>query len=49
MSSKEHVHVWKHVQYPTPEEYNKVCKRLVEKYPNLRDTIGNGKYYVRLK
>jgi len=34
--------IWRHVQYPTPEEYNEVCKRLVEKYPNLRDTIGNG-------
>ena len=28
--------------HPTSEEYTSVCKRLVEKYPVLKDSCGNG-------
>ena len=31
-----------HTLYPTSEQYTTVCTRLVQKYPKLRDTIGNG-------
>ena len=35
-------HSIRHTQYPTPEEYNEVCKILIQKHPILKDTIGNG-------
>jgi len=38
--------VWKHTQFPTSEEYNGICQSLVQKHPDLKDTIGNG--YVSL-
>ena len=31
-----------HTERPTSEEYTTVCKKLISKYPVLRDTIGNG-------
>ena len=34
--------VWRHTQYPSPEEYNAVFKLIVQKHPILKDTIGNG-------
>ena len=34
--------VWRYTQYPSSEEYNAVCKLLIQKYPVLKDTIGNG-------
>ena len=34
--------VWNHTQYPSGDEYNTVCSMLVNKYPFLKDTIGNG-------
>jgi len=38
--------IWNHTQYPSGDEYNAVCTMLVNKYPILKDTIGNG--YVSL-
>lgn len=34
--------VWRHTQCPTPEEYNAVCKLLIQTHPILKDPIGNG-------
>ena len=34
--------MYQHTTYPTSEEYTTVCRRLVEKYPFLKDTVGNG-------
>ena len=34
--------MWEHTEYPKSEDYTKVCKVLVQKYPILKDTIGNG-------
>ena len=34
--------IWKDTQYPSGIEYNTVCSMLVNKYPFLKDTIGNG-------
>ena len=34
--------IWNHTQYPSGIEYNAVCSMLVNKYPFLKDTIGNG-------
>jgi len=34
--------MWKHTEYPKSDEYTKVCKALVQKYPILQDIIGNG-------
>jgi len=34
--------IWQHTQYPSSEDYNKICKMLVQKHPILKDTIGNG-------
>ena len=31
-----------HTEYPTSHEYNAVCQSLITKYPNIKDTIGNG-------
>lgn len=27
---------------PTSNDYNVVCKKLIDKYPALKDSIGNG-------
>ena len=34
--------IWKYTQYPTADDYNTICKLLVQKRPTLKDTIGNG-------
>ena len=34
--------MWRHTKYPTGDEYNAVCSMLVNEYPALKDTIGNG-------
>ena len=34
--------IWKDTQYPSGIEYNAVYSMLVNKYPFLKDTIGNG-------
>ena len=31
-----------HTSYPTSEEYTFVCRLLIEKYPFLKDKLGNG-------
>ena len=31
-----------YTQYPTPYEYQTVCKKLIQMYPNIRDPVGNG-------
>jgi hypothetical protein len=31
-----------HTRFPKSEEYNMVCLKLIERYPKLQDTIGNG-------
>jgi hypothetical protein len=31
-----------HTEFPTSAEYNGVCQALVEKYPTIKDTVGNG-------
>ena len=31
-----------HRPYPTSHEYTVICHRLVEKFPNLRDSVGSG-------
>lgn len=28
--------------YPTSDEYTSICKSLIEKYPVLKDSCGNG-------
>lgn len=42
--------IWNHTQYSTGDEYNAVCSVLVNKYPFLKNTIGNGyvsvQYYI---
>jgi len=30
--------------YPSSEQYTTVCRKLVEKYPTLRDPVGNKAY-----
>jgi len=39
-----HTHMTAHTIYPTSEQYNTVCKKLISKYPNLKDTEGKTKY-----
>jgi len=34
--------IWQCTQFPSSEDYSAVCKMLVQQYPILRDTIGNG-------
>ena len=29
-----------HTRYPTPEQYTTICNKLIEKFPNLKDTVG---------
>lgn len=29
-------------RFPVSEDYTSVCRRLIEKYPQLQDVIGNG-------
>ena len=31
-----------HTRYPSSEQYNEVCRRLVGLFPNLKDSIGSG-------
>ena len=33
-----------HTIYPTSEQYTTICKKLIAKYPNLKDTQGKTKY-----
>lgn len=37
-----------HTIYPTSEQYTTVCKKLIAKYPNLRDTKGKTKYVSKI-
>ena len=30
--------------FPTSEQYTTICKKLIEKYPSLKDTEGTTKY-----
>ena len=32
--------VWGYTHYPTGEQYNTICAKVVSKYPVLKDTIG---------
>ncbi len=34
--------VLQHTKYPSSEQYNKVCERLVTKFPNLQDNRTGG-------
>lgn len=40
------VPMYQQTMYPRSDEYTIVCKKLVEKYPVLKDSCGNG--YVSL-
>lgn len=40
-------HILVHTNRPLPDDFHTVCRRLVEKYPSLKDTVDNG--YVRTK
>ena len=31
-----------YTRYPTPYEYQTVCKKLIQTYPNIQDPVGNG-------
>lgn len=33
---------YQHTTYPTSEEYTTMCRKLIERYPFLKDKIGNG-------
>ena len=35
------VQMLQETSYPTSEDYTEVCRKLVEMYPILKDTIGN--------
>ena len=37
-------YITSHTIYPTLEQYATVCKKLVAKYPNLKDANGKTKY-----
>ena len=34
--------IYQQTTHPTSEEYTRVCKMLIEKYPILKDSCGNG-------
>ena len=34
--------VLQHTKYPTSEQYNTICEKLVTKFSKLRDTLGSG-------
>lgn len=34
--------MWTKTMYPTPYEYTEVCRKLITKYPKLRDSTGSG-------
>lgn len=34
--------ILQHTSYPRPEQYTKVCMKLIEKFPKLKDPVGNG-------
>ena len=40
-----HTYMLVHTIKPTSEQYNTVCRKLVTKYPKLKDTEGES-YYV---
>lgn len=31
-----------HTMYPNSDDYTVICRRLVEKHPKLRDSVGSG-------
>ena len=33
---------YQHTTYPTSEEYTTMCRKLIERYPFLKDKVGNG-------
>ena len=33
---------YQHSTYPTSEEYTTMCTKLIERYPFLKDKVGNG-------
>ena len=35
-----------HTKTPSSEEYNMVCRKLIEKYPKLKDEIGSTGYVM---
>ena len=35
-------HMVQYTRYPTPYEYQTVCKKLIQAYPNIQDPVGNG-------
>jgi hypothetical protein len=36
------IQVHQHTDYPTSAEYIGVCRKLIERYPFLKDKVGNG-------
>ena len=34
--------IWVHTAYPSSMEYTSVCYMLIQKYPVLTDSVGNG-------
>jgi hypothetical protein len=38
-----------HTSHPTPEDYTTICRRLVGKYPNLKDKVDSGYSSWRMK
>lgn len=33
---------YQHTTYPTSDEYTTMCRKLIERYPFLKDKVGNG-------
>lgn len=38
-----------YTRYPTSYEYQTVCKKLIQKYPNIQDPVGNGYVSITVK
>ena len=36
------IQVYQHTTYPTSDEYTGICRKLIERYPFLKDKVGNG-------
>lgn len=36
------IQIYQHTMYPSSEEYTTVCRKLIERYPYLKDKVGNG-------
>ena len=36
------IQVHQHTEYPTSEEYTGVCRKLIQRYPFVKDKVGNG-------